>query len=323
MSTSADTAAREVEADLVVDAVRQESDGVVSLRLIAPGDRELPTWAPGAHVDLMLPNGAVRQYSLCGDPADRASWRLGILREPQSRGGSSFVHDSVKKGTVLRTRGPRNNFALADSPRYRFIAGGIGITPILPMIAAAHAAGADWTLHYGGRSRRSMAFLDELGAYGDRVTVLAADEVGLPDLDALLGSPEPDTLVYCCGPGGLLDAVEQRCAAWPAGALHLERFAAKEPASAADDAAFELLLQESGLNLTVPADKSVFEVVREAGVNVVGSCFEGVCGTCETGVVDGEVDHRDSVLSPAEREENEVMMICVSRCRSGRLTLEL
>ena len=284
----------------------------------------MPPWTPGAHIDLVLGDDLVRQYSLCGSPADTGQWRIGVLRAPDSRGGSKAVHAELQAGATVKVRGPRNHFPLVASPRYLFLAGGIGITPMLPMIAEAEASGADWRLVYGGRSRSSMAFLDELAPYGDRVPLLPQDEAGMPDLDALLGVAAADTLVYTCGPTGLLDAVEERCgAAWPAGSLHLERFAAKAASGDADDAAFELVLQRSGLTLAVPADKSVFEVCREAGVSVVGSCLEGVCGTCETEVIDGDVDHRDSILNDEEKESNEFMMICVSRCRSDRLTLDL
>jgi ferredoxin-NADP reductase len=315
---------REFEADLTVVSAVEAAADVVTLTLAAEDGSALPPWTPGAHIDLVLGDDLVRQYSLCGSPADSDRWRIGVLRAPDSRGGSKAVHAELQAGTKVRVRGPRNHFPLVASPRYLFLAGGIGITPMLPMIAEAEASGADWRLVYGGRSRSSMAFLDELAAYGDRVTLLPQDEAGMPDLDALLGTPAPDTLVYTCGPTGLLDAVEERCtAAWPAGSLHLERFAAKAPADAGDDTSFELVLQRSGLTLSVPADKSVFEVCREAGVSVVGSCLEGVCGTCETEVVDGDVDHRDSILNDEEKESNEFMMICVSRCRSGRLTLDL
>jgi ferredoxin-NADP reductase len=315
---------REFEADLTVVSAVEAAADVVTLTLAAEDGSALPPWTPGAHIDLVLGDDLVRQYSLCGSPADSDRWRIGVLRAPDSRGGSKAVHAELQAGTKVRVRGPRNHFPLVASPRYLFLAGGIGITPMLPMIAEAEASGADWRLVYGGRSRSSMAFLDELAAYGDRVTLLPQDEAGMPDLDALLGTPAADTLVYTCGPTGLLDAVEERCtAAWPAGSLHLERFAAKAPADAGDDTSFELVLQRSGLTLSVPADKSVFEVCREAGVSVVGSCLEGVCGTCETEVVDGDVDHRDSILNDEEKESNEFMMICVSRCRSGRLTLDL
>lgn len=314
---------REFEADLtIVEAVESATD-VLTLTLAAGDGSPLPPWTPGAHVDLVLGPDLVRQYSLCGSPADSGLWRVGVLRAPDSRGGSKAVHELVAGGSV-RVRGPRNHFPMVASPRYLFIAGGIGITPMLPMIAEAEASGADWRLVYGGRSRSSMAFLAELEVYGDKVTLLPQDEAGFPDLDALLGTPEPGTLVYTCGPTGLLDAVEAGCAAWPAGSLHLERFSAKaaEPAEGGDQE-FELVLQRSGLTLTVPADKSVFEVCREAGVSVVGSCLEGVCGTCETEIIEGEVDHRDSILNDEEKESNEFMMICVSRCRGDRLTLDL
>ncbi|MBM7516038.1 PDR/VanB family oxidoreductase [Nocardioides nitrophenolicus] len=315
---------REFEADLTVVAAVEAATDVVALTLATADGTPLPPWTPGAHVDLVLGEDLVRQYSLCGSPADTSSYRVGVLRAPDSRGGSKAVHAELREGATVRVRGPRNHFPLVASPRYLFLAGGIGITPMLPMIAEAEAAGAEWRLVYGGRSRSSMAFLDELAAYGDKVTLLPQDEVGFPDLDALLGTPEPGTLVYTCGPTGLLDAVEERCAAsWPAGSLHLERFSAKAPGADEQDSAFELVLQRSGLTLEVPADRSIFEVCREAGVSVVGSCLEGVCGTCETEVVDGDVEHRDSILNEEEKESNEFMMICVSRCRGASLTLDL
>ncbi len=318
------TIVREFEADLVVTDSHVVADDVVALTLAAADGSSLPPWTPGAHVDLVLGDELVRQYSLCSSPGDRSAWRLGILRTPDSRGGSKAVHSELRSGSTVRVRGPRNHFPLVAAGSYLFIAGGIGITPLLPMIAEADAAGADWHLLYGGRTRGSMAFLDELEPYGDRVTLAPQDECGLLDLDAALGTPREGTLVYTCGPTGLLDAIEARCATWPSGTLHLERFVAKTPeAGAPGNTEFELVLQRSGLTLTVPADKSVFEVCKEAGVSVVGSCLEGICGTCESEVVDGDVDHRDSVLNEEERESNEYMMICVSRCRSARLTLDL
>ncbi|GAC1386153.1 MAG: PDR/VanB family oxidoreductase [Marmoricola sp.] len=315
------TIVREYEAELEVLDAEPAADDVVALTLAHPDGEDLPPWTPGAHIDLILGDDLVRQYSLCGSPADAGRWRIGVLRTPDSRGGSTTVHALVP-GAKVRVRGPRNHFPFVTAPRYLFVAGGIGITPLLPMIAAADAAGADWRLIYGGRTRASMAFVDELERYGDRVVLMPQDEAGMPDLDALLGTARSDTLVYTCGPAGLLDAMEKGCAPWPPGSLHLERFAAKATDGRANTE-FELILQSSGLTLTVPADKSVFEVCKEAGVSVVGSCLEGVCGTCETEVIDGDVDHRDSVLSEEEQESNEYMMICVSRCRGARLTLDL
>lgn len=315
------TIVREYEADLEVLEARAAADGVVALTLAHPDGEDLPPWTPGAHIDLILDDDLIRQYSLCSSPAEPNRWRVGVLNTPDSRGGSKAVHALVA-GAKVRVRGPRNHFPFVAAKRYLFVAGGIGITPLLPMIAEAAAADADWRLVYGGRSRASMAFVDELSRYGDRVVLMPQDEVGLPDLDALLGTPEADTLVYTCGPTGLLDAIEQRCSSWPSGSLHLERFSAKA-ADSSDNTEFELVLQQSGLTLTVPPDKSIFDVCREAGVSVVGSCLEGVCGTCETEVVEGEVDHRDSVLNEEEQESNEYMMICVSRCRGARLALDL
>jgi ferredoxin-NADP reductase len=322
--TDTRTTVREHEGDLVVEAVDVLAQDVVALTLADPDGAPLPPWTPGAHVDLILTPDLVRQYSLCGVPSDDRRLRVAVLRDPDGRGGSAYVHEQVAAGSRVRVRGPRNHFPLVGSPRYVFVAGGIGITPLLPMLADATAAGADWSLVYLGRSRRTMAFLDELAAYGERVTVVAKDESGRLDLATVLGTPRADTLVYCCGPERLLVEVEQLCAAgWPAGALHLERFAAKPNEDVMQNQAFELVLARSGLTIQVPADRSVFDAVQDAGVSVLGSCHEGICGTCEQVVLDGDVDHRDSVLSAQEQESNETMMICVSRARSGRLELDL
>ncbi|MEV1082584.1 PDR/VanB family oxidoreductase [Streptomyces sp. NPDC050211] len=308
------------EAELVVDRTESAADGVLALTLRHPLGEELPAWEPGAHIDVVLGPELERQYSLCGDPADRSVWRVAVLREPDGRGGSAYVHGQLGPGDKVRVRGPRNHFALASAPRYHFIAGGIGITPILPMLAAAEAAGAEWTLLYGGRSRRSMAFTEELRRYGDRVTVAPQDEAGLLDLASVLDDLPEGTLVYCCGPGPLLDAVEERC---PAGVLHVERFSPKEQQRTGDDEEFEVVLQQSGRTLTVPPDVSVLDTVRAAGVEVLFSCTEGTCGTCETDVIEGTPDHRDSVLTDEEREAGETMLICVSRCQGKRLVLDL
>lgn len=249
------------EGELVVSRREFAADGVVALTLRHPEGAELPAWEPGAHIDLLLAPGLERQFSLCGDPADRAAWRLGVLREPDGRGGSARVDAELVPGARVRVRGPRNGFALRPSPRYRFIAGGIGITPILPMLAAAEAAGAEWTLLYGGRSRASMAFTAELAAYGDRVTLAPQDETGLLDLGPVLDGLPADTLVYCCGPGPLLDAVEARC---PAGALRVERFHPTATQPVDGDGPFEVVLERSGRTLTVPAGVSVLDTVLAA-----------------------------------------------------------
>ncbi|MCT9075341.1 PDR/VanB family oxidoreductase [Streptomyces fulvoviolaceus] len=307
------------EAELVVDRKESAADGVLALTLRHPLGEQLPAWEPGAHIDVVLGPELERQYSLCGDPADRTAWRIAVLREPDGRGGSSHVHEQLGQGDKVRVRGPRNHFTLHPAPRYRFVAGGIGITPILPMLAAAEAAGAEWTLLYGGRTRNSIAFTEELSRYGDRVTVAPQDESGLLDLASVLDDVPEGTLVYCCGPGPLLDAVEERC---PAGVLHVERFAPKEQETG-ENTEFEVELAQSGRTVTVPTDVSVLDAVRASGVEVLFSCTEGTCGTCETDVLEGTPDHRDSVLTDEEREAGETMMICVSRCRGKRLVLDL
>ncbi|RDI35600.1 ferredoxin-NADP reductase [Rhodococcus sp. AG1013] len=314
----------EFEADLEVHRKSDVVGGVAVLELRHPAGVALPQWTPGSHIDVVLQPDLVRQYSLCGDPSDPGCWRIAVLREPDGRGGSQYVHDKLDVGDSVRVRGPRNNFELRDAPRYIFIAGGIGITPMLPMVAAAHAAGSDWTLTYGGRRRGSMAFVDELTTlYPDSVEVCAQDVSGQPDLSAILGTPLPDTLVYCCGPAGLLDAVAERCEQWPAGTLHVERFAARELGAPVLDETFEVELALSGTTVTVPPGTSILEAVTAAGVQVLSSCQEGTCGTCETSVLGGVVDHRDSLLTDEERAADDTMMICVSRAACPRLILDL
>lgn len=319
--TAADLAPQAAPADAVLDLVvaarHTVADGVLALELRDPSGGELPAWEPGAHIDLLLRPGLVRQYSLCGDPADRRTWRVAVLREPDGRGGSAFVHDELD--VSVQVRGPRNHFALERAARYVFVAGGIGITPILPMVRAAERAGADWRLVYGGRTAASMAFTGELP--DGRVDLRPQDEHGLLDLDVILSDVDTDTLVYCCGPGPLLDAVESRC---PAERLRVERFTARQlDGSAETSEAFEVELAQSGRTLTVPGDRSVLDVLEEAGVDILSSCREGTCGTCETGVLAGEVDHRDALLTDAERAAHDTMFVCVSRAACPRLVLEL
>ncbi|MEE1800630.1 PDR/VanB family oxidoreductase [Streptomyces sp. JV176] len=330
--------APEAELDLVVTRRTDEADGVVSLVLRRPDGGDLPVWEPGAHVDLLLdgrdaaagasgqagPEGLTRPYSLCSSPGDRGTWRIAVLREPAGRGGSAHVHDRLAEGDTVRVRGPRNHFELAPSPAYLFLAGGIGITPLVPMVEEAERHGRTWELVYGGRALGSMAFREELrGRYGDRVRPWPEETHGLLDLDTLLGTPRPGTLVYCCGPEPLLKAVEEACRKWPEGALRVERFTPGERTAPVRDGTFEIDLARTGRTLAVPPGKSVLDVVEAAGVEVLTSCREGTCGTCETEVLAGEVDHRDSLLTPAERAANDTMMICVSRAACPKLVLDL
>lgn len=309
--------------DVVVAAKADVADGIVALELADPEAAELPTWEPGAHIDLLLGPDLERQFSLCGEPADRSRWRIAVLRENEGRGGSIYVHDKLAVGDRIPVRGPRNHFPLVAAPSYLFIAGGIGITPLLPMIAAAARAGADWRLVYGGRRVASMAFVDDLPADTDRVATWPQDERGLIDLDSLLASPRPGCLVYCCGPEPLIAAVEELVRPWPSQSFKTERFSPKAHALEGPRNSFVVRLEYSDLEVTVGPDQSIAEAVEAVGVEVLTSCREGTCGTCETTVLEGLPDHRDSVLSEEERESNETMMICCSRSLSPVLVLDL
>ncbi|MGH6939030.1 PDR/VanB family oxidoreductase [Hypericibacter sp.] len=306
-----------VEIETIVPA----AEGVVAIILRRPDGSPLPAWQPGAHIDLLLPSGTVRQYSLCGDPGDLRRWRIAVLREQAGRGGSAEVHDRLRAGQTLTVRGPRNAFVLRDGKRYLFVAGGIGITPILPMVREAHGRGADWRLIYGGRSRGSMAFVEELHRIEpSRVEILPQDVAGLLDLGRIQLAAAAGAQIYCCGPTGLLNALEERFkAAGLAEALHVERFTA----APADGAALLVILARSGREVAVAPTCSILEALRAAGCEVPSSCEQGLCGTCETKVLAGKPDHRDQLLTEAERQRGDVMMVCVSRALTPSLTLDL
>ncbi|MGW2643758.1 PDR/VanB family oxidoreductase [Streptomyces sp. NPDC001393] len=290
---------------LLVTARETVADGVVQLRLEG---RDLPRWEPGAHLDLVLPSGLVRQYSLCGDPEDTSSYTVATRLVENGRGGSREVHEQVTEGMELEVRGPRNRFPLVEAESYVFVAGGIGITPLLPMLRALPEH-AEWRLLYAGRDRASMPFLEEVGKLGgDRVTVVA----GRPDLDAL--EVPAGAAVYACGPEGLMAAVAAR---FPD--VRLERFA---PRTSSDgNTEFEVELRRSGRTLTVPADSTVLAAVRRELPGTAYSCEQGFCGTCQQRVLEGEIDHRDELLTDEERADS--MLICVSRARSDRLVLDM
>lgn len=310
---------------LQIQTKRPTAEGVVEIVLTSPQGAELPAWLPGAHLDLHLPNGLNRQYSLCGNPDDRTVYRLGVLREPASRGGSQYVHEELSVGQTLDVTGPNNHFELVSSPNYQFIAGGIGITPIMAMVEAAEREGAQWSLTYMGRSRATMAFLDELVArYPGKVEVCPNDEVGILDLAERFGAIQENTLIYACGPEGMLRAMECATAHWPTGSLNLERFAPKDAELLTKNRTlFTVRFAQSDVEAEVTEDTTIIKVAEEAGVPVIYSCLEGTCGTCETRVLCGEIDHRDSILTDEEKEENEVMMICVSRAKGERLELDI
>nr|WP_042177816.1 PDR/VanB family oxidoreductase [Kibdelosporangium sp. MJ126-NF4]CEL12784.1 Flavodoxin reductases (ferredoxin-NADPH reductases) family 1; Vanillate O-demethylase oxidoreductase [Kibdelosporangium sp. MJ126-NF4]CTQ98470.1 Flavodoxin reductases (ferredoxin-NADPH reductases) family 1; Vanillate O-demethylase oxidoreductase (EC 1.14.13.-) [Kibdelosporangium sp. MJ126-NF4] len=298
----------------VLDQVEPVADGVVSL-VLSSTDGPLAPWEPGAHVDLALPNWLTRQYSLCGNPADRDSYRVAVRHDRLSRGGSEYVHLFLRTGRTLDVSVPRNNFPLLPASEYLFVAGGIGITPMVPMLAAAVEAGALATLVYVGRSVATMPFADELRAvHGNRVRIHATEEDGRPDFAALAATLSPDAEVYCCGPASMLDAAE---AAFPAHRLHIERFRPVAKQFAANQP-FEVHCVRSGQTVPVGAEESMLDAVNHAGIRVASGCREGVCGSCEITVVDGDPEHRDDIGAPAGR-----MYCCVSRALSSRLVVDL
>lgn len=319
---------QESRLELLVHRMTWEAEDVLSLELVDPDGRALPPWEAGAHLDLHLGPQTTRQYSLCGDPEDRGRYRIAVLKEPASRGGSAHVHAALRPGARVTAKGPRNHFALADADSYLFIAGGIGITPILAQARQAGRQGRRWQLWHGGRKRSSMAFgaeLAALAALGGEVTLHPQDEAGLLDLDRILDRAGTGALVYCCGPEPLLAAVEAACTERGIRErLHTERFAAvKQPAPDTGEAAFEVRAARSGVTVQVGADQSIVDALEAAGVAVETSCREGICGTCETKVLDGRPDHRDMLLSAEEQAAGGSMMVCVSRCASPCLVLDL
>lgn len=314
--TAAESALRAIAKDPV-------AQNVVAITLARPDGGRLPDWAPGAHIDVMLPNGLTRQYSLCGDRWDAHTYRIAVLLEPRSRGGSAYIHESLTVGDHIGIGGPRNNFPMVPSERYLFVAGGIGITPMLPMIHQADLIGADWQLLYGGRTRATMAFRTDLAHYGDRVTVTPQDEHGRLDLTPATAAVENGAKVYACGPAPLLDALADLGTSWPVGALRTERFVARDHGAPVRDTPFVVELARSNRAVTVTPDISVLDAVQSAGVGVLSSCRAGTCGTCETTILAGEPDHRDSVLDDAEREAGDCMFLCVSRSRTDRIVLDL
>ena len=301
---------------LVVVEKYYAAEEVVVVEFADPGGDTLPAWEPGAHVELQLTAALRRRYSLTG--GDSRTWRIGVLRDPRSRGGSTFVHDRLQVGMHISAIGPLNDFGLIPAPHYVFVAGGIGITPIVPMVHEADRRGAGWRLLYGGRRRGSMAFIDELRRSGYKVSIHPQDECGLLPIRHALNDIGADTLVYCCGPGPLLDAVRRLSAGWPPGTLHVERFNSDQCGNE-----FVVHLARSKRTLRIPEDTSILQAVEDANVPIMSSCRAGHCGTCETTVLDGTPDHRDDVLTDQERTHNDTMMICVSRSLSTELTLDL
>lgn len=299
------------------------ADRVLELELESTVGLPLPAWSPGAHVEVWLPSGLIRHYSLCGSPADDSSYRIAVLRETAGRGGSVELHERVRPGDIITVGPPRNSFELVEAPRYQFIAGGIGITPLLPMVEHAAALDVPWHLLYAGATRAGMAYTQELrDRYGAAVEIVSDDVEGRPDFSAVIARAVPDTAVYACGPGPLLDHLQELVeqAERPVD-LHTERFTAQSVDTSGDP--FDVELARSGLTLHVGPDQTVLEAMRAKGIPTTASCEDGYCGTCEAIVLDGEPDHRDTFLTDDERHDSFTMMICVSRCNGDRLVLDL
>lgn len=299
---------------------------VVAFTLAAVGGGELPRWRPGAHLDVTLPSGAVRQYSLCGDPRDRYRYRIAVRRIPEGKGGSIELHDAVRVGDVLGVKGLRNAFPLATTGhlnagvrQFHFVAGGIGITPILPMLAVATERGLPWTMTYAGRSKESIPFRDELARYGERITVRTDDEDGMPTAADLLPPLHPDLAVYCCGPGPMLKVIRDAVAEYPGAELHFERFSAPPIENGVP---FQVQLGGGGPVLDVGPQNSALDAVLAARPGTPYSCRQGFCGTCKVKVLAGNPDHRDTLLTETQRAEGQ-MLLCVSRADGGRLVLDI
>jgi vanillate O-demethylase ferredoxin subunit len=307
-----------------VQAMRFEASGIVSVELVSPQGDALPPFAAGAHIDLHLPNGVVRSYSLWNSPQERHRYVIGVLHDRNSRGGSRYVHEQLRVGSTITIGAPRNNFPLEEeAPHTVLIAGGIGITPIYGMLNELRRMGKSVELLYCARSRSDAAFVDALLGEAGVQTHFNDEAGGPPDLRAYLAGKSAQAHFYCCGPTPMLNAFEDSCAALGLPNVHVERFAPAEPVVAMQGSEYECQLARSQKLVLVPAGKSLLDALLEAGVDVEHSCREGVCGSCETAVLDGMPEHRDGVLTKAERESGKTMMVCVSGCKGRRLVLDL
>ncbi|MCK9913962.1 PDR/VanB family oxidoreductase [Microbacteriaceae bacterium K1510] len=305
-----------------VRALVWEAPGVLSLELATEDGGELPPFEPGAHIDLKLPDGTLRQYSLCGDPNDLSHYRLGI-RAVSGGMSSGYVHRKLRPGDLVTVSSPRNNFPLVAAKHYIFVAGGIGVTPFIPMMREVSAKKGSWTLLYCNKRNEDAPFLTEIKKLGGEISLHASEAGTRLDVAQRLTAVEKDAVIYCCGPEKLMLAVEEATAAWPEGTVHFEWFAPRARPADEVSGAFEVVCERSGLTVTVPPEKSILDVLTEAGIELPRSCEQGICGTCEVRVISGDVDHRDSILSSAERAANQTMMTCVSRAKSGRLVLDI
>lgn len=313
-----------------ISRVQDEAESIRSFELVSTTGAPLPAFSAGSHVDVHVPGGLVRQYSLCNDPGETHRYLIAILRDKNSRGGSSGMHEGVHEGSVLEISGPKNHFPLVhDARKSLLIAGGIGITPILCMAERLSNAGADFEMHYATRSPSRTAFHDRIvnSPFASRVRFYFGDGSSGTRLDVtgLLGEPKQGQHLYVCGPQGLIDAVLSAAKGngWPEPHIHYEFFAGSKQDSGDEGAEFDVRLASSGRLITVPAGTTVVQALARHGVIVPTSCEQGVCGTCLTRVLDGEPDHKDLYLTPQEHRENSQFLPCCSRSKSKVLVLDL
>ena len=314
----------------LVYAMRYEADGIVSVEFRPDAaDVEFPAFEAGSHIDLHLPNGLVRSYSLCNPSSDSGRYVVGVLNDKASRGGSRYVHQQLRVGQVIDISPPRNNFELhEEAPRSVLVSGGIGVTPIWCMLQRLTTLGRPVDMVYCARTRKEAAFVESIAALSDKVSITwhFNDEAGgIPDLAKLLDGRGADTHYYCCGPTPMLDAFEKTCEALGLPQVHIERFAAVAVDPAATSTGFDVVCEKSGQTVQVPAGKSILDSLIDAGLSPDHSCKEGVCGACETAVIDfdGTLEHHDGILTKVERDAGKTMMICVSRCSGKRLVLDI
>jgi ferredoxin-NADP reductase len=285
--------------------------------------KPLPAYEPGAHIDLHLPNGLLRNYSLTSPTPEPSTYTVGIKRDPASRGGSRYIHDELHVGTTLKIGGPRNNFRLReDAPQTVLFAGGIGITPIWCMVQRLNALGRDWRLHYACRSRDDMAFRHELEAMPQAALHYDDEHGGFLDVAALVAAAPKDAHLYCCGPAPMLAAFEAATKEWPRDQVHVEYFTAKEFAPT-KKGGFTVELARSGVEYFIPEGETILNVLLDAGIDIDYSCELGICGACEQRVISGTPEHRDSILSEEEQAANTRVMICCAGCKTDRLVLDL
>jgi len=297
---------------------------VLELELRAPDGADLPAYEPGAHIDIQLPNGLSRSYSLKGDPALRDRYVVGVGLDARSRGGSSYIHGSLRIGQEIPVRAPLNHFPLAEAPKTVLIAGGIGVTPMTCMARELARRGVDFEFHYAVREKARAAFLDELSGYCPGLALHTDDIAGGPlDLAPIVAGQPEGTHFYCCGPAPMMAAFEAITESLPAETIHVEYFSPKPVETGGADAGFTVVLQKTGKTVEVAADETILDAVKRVGIVPDTSCEDGICGTCETRILEGVADHRDSVLTKKEQEAGKTMMICVSRCKGDRLVLDL